>query len=158
MKLLFKQRIFSWLDSYDIYDEAGNAVFSVEGKLSWGHKLEIHDAAGNTVGVVKERIFKFLPTFDIYLGDNVIGSVTKEFTFFKPRYTLDFLDWQIDGDIFGWDYTVTDGAGQTVAVISKRLFNWSDTYELDIADGVPAIYVLMAVLAIDAANCSSGKD
>ena len=24
MKLLFKQRIFSWIDSYDIYDENGN--------------------------------------------------------------------------------------------------------------------------------------
>ena len=24
MKLLFKQRFFSWFDSYDIYDEVGN--------------------------------------------------------------------------------------------------------------------------------------
>ena len=30
MKLLFKQRFFSWFDSYDIYDEAGNTVFTVE--------------------------------------------------------------------------------------------------------------------------------
>ena len=27
MKLLFKQRFFSWFDSYDIYDEAGNTVY-----------------------------------------------------------------------------------------------------------------------------------
>ena len=27
MKLLFKQRLFSWFDSYDIYDEAGETVF-----------------------------------------------------------------------------------------------------------------------------------
>ena len=27
MKLLFKQRLFSWFDSYDIYDEAGNTVY-----------------------------------------------------------------------------------------------------------------------------------
>ena len=26
MKLLFKQRFFSWFDSYDIYDEAGNTA------------------------------------------------------------------------------------------------------------------------------------
>ena len=30
MKLLFKQRLFSWFDSYDIYDEAGNTVYVVE--------------------------------------------------------------------------------------------------------------------------------
>ena len=28
MKLLFKQRAFSWFDSYDVYDEAGNTVVS----------------------------------------------------------------------------------------------------------------------------------
>ena len=32
MKLLFKQRFFSWFDSYDIYDEGGRGVFTVEGK------------------------------------------------------------------------------------------------------------------------------
>lgn len=36
MRLLFKQRFFSWFDSYDIYDEDGNTVFTVEGKLAWG--------------------------------------------------------------------------------------------------------------------------
>ena len=47
MKLLFKQRFFSWFDSYDIYDEAGNTVYTVEGKLAWGHCLHILDADGN---------------------------------------------------------------------------------------------------------------
>ena len=47
MKLLFKQRLFSWFDSYDIYDEAGNTVYVVKGQLSWGHKLVIYDAYGN---------------------------------------------------------------------------------------------------------------
>ena len=37
MKLFFKQRFFSWFDSYDIYNEAGETVYTVEGKLSWGH-------------------------------------------------------------------------------------------------------------------------
>ena len=39
MKLLFKQRFFSWLDSYDIYDENNNVLFQVKDELSWGHKL-----------------------------------------------------------------------------------------------------------------------
>ena len=34
MKLLFKQRLFSWFDSYDIYDEAGNTAFVVKGELA----------------------------------------------------------------------------------------------------------------------------
>ena len=50
MRLLFKQRFFSWFDSYDIYDEAGNVAYTVEGKLSWGHCLHILDAAGKAAG------------------------------------------------------------------------------------------------------------
>ena len=36
MRLLFRQRLFSWFDSYDIYDEAGNTVYTVEGKAGLG--------------------------------------------------------------------------------------------------------------------------
>ena len=43
MKLVLKQRLFSWFDSYDVCDEYGNAVFSVKGRLAWGHLLEIYD-------------------------------------------------------------------------------------------------------------------
>jgi len=36
MKLYFKQRMFSWFDSYDIYhmDDSGAVAFTVEGKLT----------------------------------------------------------------------------------------------------------------------------
>lgn len=35
-KLLFKQRLFSWFDSYDIYDEMEQTVYVVKGQLAWG--------------------------------------------------------------------------------------------------------------------------
>ena len=35
MKLYFKQRFFSWFDSYDIYNEAGETVYTVEGKAAY---------------------------------------------------------------------------------------------------------------------------
>ena len=59
MKLLFKQRLFSWFDSYDIYDEAGNTAYVVKGQLSWGHKLVIYDAYGNEVGMVVRKYLLF---------------------------------------------------------------------------------------------------
>ena len=68
MKMLFKQRMFSWFDSYDIYDEYGNTLFVVKGQLSWGHCLRIFDAAGCPVGCVKEKIFTWMPQFELYTG------------------------------------------------------------------------------------------
>lgn len=55
MKLLFRQRMFSWFDSYDIYNDLGETVYTVKGRLSWGHCLKIFDAYGNEIGTVKER-------------------------------------------------------------------------------------------------------
>lgn len=154
MKLLFKQRVFSWFDSYDIYDEQGDAVFTVKGQLSWGHCLHISDAAGNHIGTVKEVVLSFLPRFEIYAGDRLLGSIRKEFTFFKPKFTLDMNGWTIDGDWLEWDYTIRDASGKPVATISKQLLSWSDTYVIDVHSPANAIPALMVVLAIDAEKCS----
>ena len=70
MKLYFKQRFFSWFDSYDIYDyDTGDVVYTVEGQLAWGHCLHILDAGGRHIATVKQRVLTFLPKFDLYLGD-----------------------------------------------------------------------------------------
>ncbi len=89
MKLLFKQRIFSWFDSYDIYDEAGNTVYTVKGQFAWGHCLKIFDAFGNEIATVKERILTWRPKFEMYLGGYYIGCISKEISFFKPRFNID---------------------------------------------------------------------
>lgn len=154
MRLLFKQRFFSWFDSYDIYDDAGNTIYVVKGQLSWGHCLKIFDAAGREVGKVKERILTFLPKFEIYLGNNYVGCISKEFTFFKPKYNIDCNGWHIDGDFFEWDYTVLNTSGGVVATVSKELLHWTDTYVIDVADPRDALCALMFVLAIDAEKCS----
>lgn len=154
MKLLFKQRFFSWLDSYDIYNEAGQTVYTVQGQLAWGHCLKIFDARGNEVGTVKERILTFLPKFEMYLGERYVGCISREFTFFHPRYNIDCNGWQVEGDFFEWDYQICNVAGNPIATVTKELFNWTDTYSIDVADPKDALCALMLVLAIDAEKCS----
>ena len=155
MRLYFKQRFFSWLDSYDIYDDEGNTAFTVEGKLSWGHCLHVNDAYGRHIGTLQEKVFTLLPQFEIYINDAYVGCIKKEFTFFKPQFTIDCNGWQVDGQWMEWDYTIMDG-GRQVAAISKELFHWTDTYILDIADPRDALGVLLVALAIDAEKCSRG--
>ncbi len=154
MKLLFKQRFFSWFDSYDIYNEAGQVVYTVKGKLAWGHCLKIYNAHGEELGTVKERVLTFLPKFELYLGNRYIGRISKELTFFRPKYHIDFNGWQISGDWLEWDYQIEDSLGRTIATVSKELWNWTDTYVLNIGNPQDALNVLMLVLAIDAEKCS----
>lgn len=157
MRLLFKQRFFSWFDSYDIYDEAGNTVYTVEGKLAWGHKLEISDATGRHVGTVKEVVLTFLPKFEIHVGGRYVGDIRKELSLFTPVYTLDCNGWEVTGDIMGWSYSVVDRGSRQIMRADKRLLNFTDTYTIDINDPNNALLSLMIVLAIDAAKCSKGK-
>ncbi len=155
MKLLFKQRIFSWLDSYDVYDEEGRVVYTVEGKLAWGHKLHILNAHGLHIATLREVVLTFLkPRFEMFEGETRVGAITKEITFFKPRFTLDCNGWSVNGSFWEWNYAITDAAGRQVAAISKEIWHWADTYVIDVNDPADALHALMVVLAIDAEKCS----
>jgi uncharacterized protein YxjI len=158
MRLLFRQRIFSWFDSYDIYDDEGRTVFVVKGQLAWGHCLKIYDALGQEVGMVKEKIITLLPRFDLYERGKRIGRIKKNLTLISPSFTMDFNGWEAKGNFVEWDYTIRDKHNNLVAVISKQLLNLTDTYVLDIPDPANALYVLMFALAMDAEKCSRDDD
>ena len=83
-----------------------------------------------------------------------MGTITKDFTLFRPAFEIDCNNWQIQGDFMEWDYDILDKFGNSVASISKELFNWTDTYVIDVPDPDNALYALMVVLAIDAEKCS----
>ena len=134
MKMLFKQRLFSWFDSYDIYDEMGNTIFTVEGKLSWGHCLHIHSANGEHIGTVQEKVLTIAPKFELYACGDYLGTIKKEITLFTPRFVFDRSDWQVEGDWTEWNYAITSPSQGLVAVIGKNLFRWTDTYVIDVKD------------------------
>ena len=158
MKLLLRQRMFSWFDSYDIYDESGKTVYQVKGELAWGHQFRVYDMTGREVAGLKQVIFTFLPRFEIYLNGNFEGYVSRRFTLFFPQYDIDYKGWTVEGSPMEWNYAVLGADGGLVASIGKQLFNWTDTYVMDIPKAENALSVLMFVLAIDAEKCSRSSD
>lgn len=154
MRMLFRQRFLSLLDSYDVYAEDGTALYHVEGRFSWAHKVDIYNAAGHHLGTVRQRVFSWLPKFEIYLGEQYRGCICREFTFFRPRYYYEANGWQVEGSLFEWDYRIVGTDGATVATVSKELFRLTDTYVMDVPNPADATEVLMFVLAMDAEKCS----
>ena len=154
MELLIRQRVFSWSDTYDVYDETGAARYYVEAEiLSLGHQIHVYDKrSGQEVGSIHQRLMTFLPTFDIVIDGCRIGSVRKEFSFFLPRYHVDYRGWDVEGDFLEWDYRVLEGNREVVS-ISKQPFRWGDTYVLTYGSPREEISALLLVIAIDAANC-----
>ena len=127
MKLLFKQRFFSWFNSYDIYDEYGEVYFTVKGQLSWGHTFKIYDKNNQEIGMLKQKLFTFLPKYEIYVNNRLLGEIHKEFTFFTPKFYITFNGYTVSGDFFNWDYDVYR-EGKKVSSINKEIFKLTDTY------------------------------
>ena len=156
MKLVFKQKIFSWFDSYDIYDENDNIYFIVKGQLSWGHLFKIYNSYNEEVGILKQKIFTFLPKYEIYTGNEKIGEIQKEFTFFKPKFHITFGNYTVEGNFIEWNYEVKKDE-KIIATISKEIFHLTDTYIINVEEN-EALIVLMIVLAIDSIKDHKNRD
>jgi len=156
MKLYIKQKVFSWGDKFTVWDAEGNAKYAVEGEIfTWGKKLHVYDAAGREAAFIQQEVFSFLPRYYVFCGDRQIAEIKKEFTLFFPRYTVEGLDWEVEGSFMAHEYEITRN-GQSVVSISKEWMTWGDSYELDIKNAADEIAALAVVLTIDCVTASSG--
>jgi len=157
MKYYIKQKVFSWTDTFTIWDGDGNVVYEAKGELfSWGHKLHVRDTGGSECAYIEQKLLTFLPKYDIYAAGKPCVRLIKEFTFFKPRYSLDGLPWTIEGDLWAHEYRIQN-AGYEVARISKQWLTWGDCYEIYAPRDDDAFMALCVTLAIDCVMCEHNK-
>lgn len=148
MKFYIKQRLFSWNDSFSVYDSMENELFTVEGALfSFGKKLTICDRNGSELYRIEQELFRFRPRYHIVKNGEIVATVVKEFSLFTPFYTVEGPGWEIQGDFFDHDYDITD-AGRLVASVQKQWFTWGDTYEVSVDERVCDPVATLAVAII----------
>ena len=149
MKLYIRQKIFSWVDQFAVKDESGADKYFVEGEFfSWGKKLHVSDRSNNEVAFIQQKVFSLLPKFFVYIGDSEVAEIVKEFTFLRPKYSIDGLGWEINGSFMAHDYEIIK-QGHPIVTIHKEWMTWGDCYEIDIASEQDEIVALAVVLAID---------
>lgn len=153
MKLLIKQKVFSWFDSYNINDENENVIYKVKGEFAWGHLLRIYDESDMEVGLLKQKMFTLFPKFILRVKDKEY-ILNKEFTFLKEVLSINDLDMVVMGNFLGWSYEIKRN-DKVIARISKKL-SYTDVYEIDIKDEKDSLLVLLIVLSIDALHCNNG--
>ena len=149
MNLYIKERIFTWGDKFDIYDQYGTPKYFVKGEVfSWGKKLHVYDQFEREVAFIKQEVFSFLPTFKVYVNQREIAQIRREFSFFRPRYYVGGLGWEVDGSFLEHNYQITQN-GRHIVSIDKEWMTWGDSYCLSIADDADEIVALAVVLTID---------
>ena len=150
MKLYIKQRVFSWGDKFNIYDENGDECYYAEGEVfTFGKKLHLCSLSGEELAYIEQKLLSFMPKYTISVNGNEIAEVVREFAFFRSVYAVNGLDWRVEGNFFSHEYTI-ESEGKAIASVSKEWFTFGDAYEINIADGVDPISALAVVLVIDA--------
>lgn len=154
MKLYIRQKVFSWVDRFTVMDETGQDKYYVEGEFfSFGKKLHVYDMTGAERTFIQQKVFSFLPRYFVYAGGQQVAEIVKEFTFLRPKYTIEGLGWEISGDFWAHDYEILQN-DRPIVTIHKEWMTWGDCYELDIADDRDEIIALSVVLAIDSVMAS----
>ena len=149
MKLYIKEHIFTIGDKFSVLDEQGSEKYFVEGEIfTWGKKLHVYDRQGKEVAFIKQELFSFMPTFSVFVGGREIAKVRREFSFFRPRYYVEGLNWDVEGNYWQHEYDVTKN-GRPVVSIEKEWMTWGDSYELTISPEADEIVALAVVITID---------
>ena len=154
MKLIFKQRLLSVLDSYDIYDEFGNTEYKVKGEIGLSNRFRIYNNRNIELAYIKQSLFKIFPEFKMYINGNYVGCVKKRFSLLKPIFTVKCKGLYIEGDIFELNYKIKDNCNHVIASINKKLFSFSDKYVLNVKNREDVLHALVIVLSIDALKCN----
>ena len=152
MRYRMNQKTFCMGDDFSIEDEAGNVAFNVDGKaFSIGDKLSFQDASGTEVAYIAQKVLSLKPTYEIYRDGTVFARVTKDWTLFKDKFSVDVPgpnDYTINGNFLDHEYRF-ERSGRTVASISKEYFSWADSYGIDVVDGEDDVTILATAVVID---------
>ncbi|MEC9485549.1 MAG: LURP-one-related family protein [Candidatus Izemoplasma sp.] len=134
MKFYIKQKVFSLKDNFNVFDENENTVYTVEGQFfSLKNKLTLKDASGNNLLYSEKKIFSLRPTYFLFdVAGSKIGKVRQRFSL-RPKFNVSLYDQELDmqGSFFAHSFTI-EGPQGMLASVSKKVFSFGDSYEIDI--------------------------
>jgi uncharacterized protein YxjI len=156
MRYVIREKLFQLTQTAAITDESGQPVYQVDrALLSLHDRIILRDREGNEVASVHRRLISLRPTYEITRGGEELAEVRKHlFTPLVDRFTVDVPgpdDFEIKGDLFEHEYTITRG-GTVVATVSKKWLALTDTYAVEVAPGEDDTLILASVLALDLAE------
>jgi len=151
MQLYMKQKIWSIGDHFTVRDNQDQDRWFVQGEVfSFGKRLHIMDTNNVERALLWQKVWSFLPCYNIEVHGIVIGQVVKDFTFLKPHYHVEGMPLELSGDYLSHEYSLSEN-GIPIMRISKQWFTWGDSYLLDLSDQADELVCLCIALAVDCA-------
>lgn len=152
MKFFIKERAWTLREEFIIRDQNQRPAFKVEGAFFHvGDNLRLIDLhVHQEAAHIKQKLLALTPHYEIYQNGEHWASLHEKFLhFFGERFQIKLTNgeiYHIEGNIWNWDFTVSNERGDLLAQISKRLSLFVDSYVVEIAQ--TADVPLMLALAI----------
>lgn len=157
MKLYIEQKIFSIWGRYSVYQENGDIAYNVQAYPALGKKMIIRDQNNVEVGMLKQELIHFLPTFQVWRKGQKVGYVSCKVSFLRPRLVMNYKGWNVTGDVWNWNYQVNDKRHRPIASVHLKIWHITQHYEINAANDADALDVLMLALAISALKTAQKK-
>jgi uncharacterized protein YxjI len=153
MQYVMKEKWLALGNDFAITDSSGREVYYVDGRaFSIGEKLSFQDASRSEVAFIQQRLLSWGPTYEISRDGKVVATVKKKlFTLLRHRFFVDVPgpnDLEAKGDFFDHEYEFVR-EDRTVATVSKRWIALTDSYGIDVADGLDDVLILACAVVID---------
>lgn len=105
---------------------------------------------GNELLSIEQKLFTFLPQYNLVRQGETLATIVKEFTFFSQSYSIEGMPITVEGDFFDHTYDIFR-EGRPIASIYKEWFTWGDSYVVDISntDSTDPIIILALAITID---------
>lgn len=152
-RYMIREKLLAFGDDFTIQDEHGRDVLYADGKvLTIRDRLILQDMEGREVANIYRRLLSLGAAYVIERGGQETVVYKHLFTFLRCKFTVDVPgpgDLEATGSFLHHDYEFRNAQGDCLARVSKRWISISDTYGVEIADGVDDVLILAAVIVID---------
>ncbi|QBD82689.1 hypothetical protein EPA93_44670 [Ktedonosporobacter rubrisoli] len=154
MRYHLRERAWSLTEAFVIRDDAGRAIFEVRGKFFHiGDDLVMFDRhSGQELVHIKQRVLSLLPHYEIYRDGQHWASVHEQLRIFGERFKVEGgngLVFHVQGDVWRWNFTVSDQIGSLLGQISRQFSIFRDSYAVDVAPGVDAPFIIALAIVIE---------
>lgn len=157
-QLYIKQKMFTLSEKFTVTDEFEMPQYYVEGSFfKIPKEFIVTDQFGSKIARITKKFLSFLPKFFVEVSGEDPIALTKEFTFFKARYSIDAKGINVEGNWWDMNFSVYVG-GRQVAIIDQRWFSWGDTYEVQILDESLEHLIISLVIAIDCVKADESNN
>src|SRR5579883_1228301 len=155
MKFYIRERAWTIREELIVRDQNGNVAYKVKGKFFHigDNLLLIDQRSHEEVAHIKQQVIALTPHYEIYQNGAHWASLHEKLLhIFGERFKITLANGEvlhIDGNIWNWDFTVSNERGDLLAEISKRISLFRDSYAVDIAQGVDVPLMIALAIAIE---------